>query len=143
MLGSFYSLRHNLRNMRHVFALPKMFRHTIWIARLKVTIGMKKFGMQVDTVLTSPLARAKETAQPIANLQALAGYPTPTIEENPLLIDRDWGTFEGRLASEVILQCTEWIYPPRTRKLYLSLVKWLPWQLGWVETTFDVFAGQI
>ena len=56
----------------------------------------------MDTVLTSPLSRAKETAQPIANLQGLAGHPTPKIEEIQLLIDRDWGTFEGRLASEVL-----------------------------------------
>ena len=55
----------------------------------------------MNSVLTSPLARAKETAQPIANLQALAGYATPKIEETSLLTDRDWGTFEGRLASEV------------------------------------------
>ncbi len=58
----------------------------------------------MDTVLTSPLARARETAQPIANLQALAGYKRPEIEESRLLIDRDWGTFEGRLASEVLVR---------------------------------------
>ena len=57
--------------------------------------------VQVGLVVASPLRRALETARPVVELQALAGNPRPGIETCDLLIDRDWGTFEGRLVQEV------------------------------------------
>lgn len=57
--------------------------------------------LQVDLVVSSQLARAMETAKPIAELQALAGNPKPQIRSEELLIDRDWGTFQGKLVQEV------------------------------------------
>ena len=57
--------------------------------------------VQVGLVVASPLRRALETARPVAELQALAGNTRPDIETCDLLVDRDWGTFEGRLVQEV------------------------------------------
>lgn len=57
--------------------------------------------MQVDSVVSSPLRRAKDTATPIAELQTLAGNSAPPISTQEGLVDRFWGSFEGRLVQEV------------------------------------------
>ena len=57
--------------------------------------------MQVDEIYTSPLTRAKETAQSIADLQSLAGFSRPSVRDCDDLNNRDWGSLEGRDASEV------------------------------------------
>jgi len=46
----------------------------------------------IDYIVSSPLARAYETAKIIARE---IGYPTDGIEVNPLLIKRNFGTLEG------------------------------------------------
>ncbi len=62
-------------------------------------------GLQVDVVISSPLKRALDTAQPIVELQALGGNPKPEMQTCELLTDRDWGTFQGRLVQEVGKSC--------------------------------------
>jgi len=57
--------------------------------------------LKVDVVISSPLRRAQDTAQPIAGLQALSGNPIPEMQTCEQLTDRDWGTFQGRLVQEV------------------------------------------
>ena len=57
--------------------------------------------LQVDAIYSSPLSRAKETAQSIADLQSLAGFSQPPVRESEDLNNRDWGSLEGREASEV------------------------------------------
>ena len=52
--------------------------------------------MQVDTIYSSPLSRAKETAQSIADLQSLAGFSSPPVSASDDLNNRDWGLLEGR-----------------------------------------------
>ena len=56
---------------------------------------------QVDAIYSSPLSRAKETAQSIADLQSLAGFSQPPVRACDDLNNRDWGSLEGREASEV------------------------------------------
>ena len=58
-------------------------------------------GLQVDTIFSSPLSRAKETAQSIADLQSLAGFSSPPVSATDDLNNRDWRSLEGRDASEV------------------------------------------
>ena len=52
-------------------------------------------------MVSSPLKRAQDTAKPIVDLQALSGNPKPEMQTYQELIDRDWGTFQGRLVQEV------------------------------------------
>ena len=59
------------------------------------------WALQVDAIYSSPLSRAKETAQSIADLQSLAGYSQPPVSACDDLNNRDWGSLEGREASEV------------------------------------------
>ena len=51
--------------------------------------------ISLAAVITSPLARARRTAEAIADRHAL------TVEEDFGLIDRDWGPWAGRSESEV------------------------------------------
>ncbi|CAL5219736.1 g1633 [Coccomyxa viridis] len=57
--------------------------------------------VKVDEIYSSPLTRAKETAQSIADLQSLAGFSRPSVSDCDDLNNRDWGSLEGRDASEV------------------------------------------
>ena len=80
------------------------------------------WALQVDAIYSSPLSRAKETAQSIADLQSLAGFSQPPVRESDDLNNRDWGSLEGREASEVpavFLSAYEWS-PASPRSRWLS-----------------------
>lgn len=54
--------------------------------------NLRKQGLAVDIILTSPLTRAHQTAQHIAS--ALE-YPTENIKIHPSLVERSFGDLEG------------------------------------------------
>lgn len=56
--------------------------------------------LSFDVVLTSPLIRARETADIIASV---ANLPTPKV--HPLLIERDFGIMTGKLAKDIEQLC--------------------------------------
>ena len=55
--------------------------------------GQKAKNLNIDLIVSSPLSRALETAQIIADE---IGYPRNEILVNPLFIERSWGDWEGR-----------------------------------------------
>lgn len=62
---------------------------------VKAGEGLKD--LTIDTIVSSPLIRTKETAQLVAEQ---IGYPNEAIIIEPLAIERYLGTFEGMLKSE-------------------------------------------
>jgi broad specificity phosphatase PhoE len=58
-------------------------------------------GMTFDTIFTSPLSRAHETAQIVAAELGMKREPIVL----PLLIERDFGVMTGRPISEVVSMC--------------------------------------
>ena len=68
-----------------------------------------------DVVLTSPLLRAKETAEILA---AVAKLPPPSV--HPLLIERDFGVMTGKLASDIKILCRPDIIETNTVTYFLS-----------------------
>lgn len=52
----------------------------------------------IDKIITSPLVRARETAQLVA---ATIGYDETTIAETPLLMERYFGTLQGKIEAEI------------------------------------------
>lgn len=68
-----------------------------------------------DVVLTSPLKRAKETAEIVATVAKL---PSPLV--HPLLIERDFGVMTGKLASDIKVLCAPEIIETNTVTYFLS-----------------------
>lgn len=56
------------------------------------TAGQNAHGLAIDCVISSPLSRAYETAQIVAEE---IGFPSHKIELNALLIERTYGDLEG------------------------------------------------
>lgn len=56
--------------------------------------GRNAKGIDIDLIISSPLARALETAKIVGNE---IGYPEQKIEINPLLIERNYGALENQL----------------------------------------------
>jgi uncharacterized phosphatase len=56
--------------------------------------GQKIKDLDIQHIISSPLSRAKETAEIIAEQ---IGYPVSKIEVNPLFIERHFGEFEGKV----------------------------------------------
>ena len=56
--------------------------------------GQNARKLQIDLIVSSPLSRAYETAKIIA---VEIGYPEVSIEINPLLIERDYGSLSGKI----------------------------------------------
>jgi uncharacterized phosphatase len=54
-------------------------------------IGAKR--LKIDLIVSSPLMRARETAEILADQ---IGYPKEKIVLSPLLIERHWGDLEGK-----------------------------------------------
>lgn len=54
----------------------------------------KRQGLTFDAIITSPMARAHETAQLLARE---LGYPQDKIIATPLLVERDFGALEGTI----------------------------------------------
>ncbi|HKR82438.1 MAG TPA: histidine phosphatase family protein [Candidatus Saccharimonadales bacterium] len=54
--------------------------------------AIKKSELHFDLIVTSPLARAIETAQIIASV---LNYPAYNIQANPQFVERDWGELTG------------------------------------------------
>lgn len=52
-------------------------------------------------MFSSPTLRAQDNAQTIADLQSLAGISSPKVQVMEALKNRDWGSLEGKNASEV------------------------------------------
>jgi probable phosphoglycerate mutase len=73
--------------------------------------------LHFDMVLTSPLIRASETAEIIAEV---AGLSKPVV--HPLLIERDFGMMTGKLASEIKALCSPDILETDTITYFLSPV---------------------
>lgn len=65
-------------------------------------VKSKSLLIQVDEVLTSPLTRAVENARTISEIQGLAGFPIAPVTVMDSLNNRDWGSLEGKLATEVL-----------------------------------------
>lgn len=55
--------------------------------------GKSAKGLGIDKIISSPMGRAKETAQIIAKE---IGYPLEAIEHNGLLVERNMGALEGQ-----------------------------------------------
>lgn len=55
--------------------------------------GLQAQSLSIDTIVTSTLSRAQETAGIIAEA---IGYPTNQILVNKLLVERDYGELEGK-----------------------------------------------
>jgi broad specificity phosphatase PhoE len=60
-----------------------------------VALGEALAGVGFDTVVTSPLTRARQTAQ------AIAGVSGARLEVDPDLVDRDYGPWTGSPAADV------------------------------------------
>lgn len=55
-------------------------------------------GIKIDTIVSSPLVRAHETARLVAQT---IGFDIDTIIETPLLMERYFGTMQGKKKSEM------------------------------------------
>ena len=56
---------------------------------------------QVTKVFSSPLQRAMYTSKVVQTFQTLAGHKPPQALQREELTNRDWGEWDGQLASEV------------------------------------------
>ena len=56
------------------------------------TAGIKAMGLEIDLIISSPLGRARQTAEIIANELS---YPVDKIRFSELLRERSWGDLEG------------------------------------------------
>ncbi len=72
-------------------------------------------GLQFDIVLCSPLKRAYETAEIIAQV---VGAPAPLV--HPLLIERDFGVMTGKRAVDIKALCAPDIIETDTVTYFLS-----------------------
>jgi len=57
------------------------------------TAGIGARDLKIDLIVSSPLTRARETAEILADQ---IGYPRDKIVLSPLLIERHWGALEGQ-----------------------------------------------
>lgn len=80
-----------------------------------VSARIKDADMKFDVVLSSPLIRAKETAEIISQR---TGNPTPIIED--LLIERDFGVMTGVESSKVKEICQPDVLETNTIVYFLS-----------------------
>lgn len=83
--------------------------------------------LEIDTVLSSPLYRAVETAREIALLQPLGGHKTPPILEYEELAELDFGDWAGRPMAAVRGQ--EWPEDGETLEDF-----WQRTKIAWHET---------
>lgn len=77
--------------------------------------GIKDIGFTFDAVYTSPLLRAKRTAEVVCETLGLA---EPTVLDS--LIERDFGTMTGELASDIERLCAPDIVKTDTITYFLS-----------------------
>lgn len=82
---------------------------------IEVASKIKEAGIGFDHILTSPLVRAKKTAEIISEL--IKG-PTPEVE--PELIERDFGAMTGVEQSKVIELCAPDILKTETVTYFLK-----------------------
>ena len=73
---------------------------------VKLVVRECSCAAQVSRLLCSPLQRAHHTAELVAQYQQLAGSRKPEVEAMEDLTNRDWGAWDGKLASEVIVQAS-------------------------------------
>ena len=67
--------------------------------RAASALGPRLAGVRFDRVLTSPLQRARHTAE-------LAGFPAA--EQEPLAVEWDYGDYEGLTRAEIRAQVPDW-----------------------------------
>lgn len=77
--------------------------------------------LQIDAIFSSPVERATENARTIADLQSLAGFPFPSVQVLGSLNNRDWGSLEGKNASEVTCSL---MYRMLFSGLHMSIHMW-------------------
>jgi probable phosphoglycerate mutase len=77
--------------------------------------GIKQEGFSFDTVYTSPLVRAKKTAEIVCETLGLA---EPKVLDS--LIERDFGVMSGKLASDIEKLCAPDIIKTDTITYFLS-----------------------
>ena len=73
---------------------------------LQVAEKMKQLGIEADSIVTSPLQRAKQSAGIVS---AILGYNVEDISVEPLLTERSFGEGEGKSWSELVAQYPEGI----------------------------------
>lgn len=76
------------------------------VQMLQVAEELKKLGIRVDLVITSPLLRARQSAEIVSEM---LGYKRSNILVEPLLIERNFGDGEGKTWSELLAQYPEGI----------------------------------
>jgi len=71
--------------------------------RQATSLGTRLAGVTFGRVVTSPLFRARETAEIVAALSAggTAGTGGPAVEADPRLREMDYGAWEGRTYAEI------------------------------------------
>lgn len=67
----------------------------------QLSAQIKKLGLNIDFVFSSPLQRALKTAQIVTSVN---NFPDPIIE--PLLIERDYGDMTGKQQSQILELCS-------------------------------------
>lgn len=67
----------------------------------QLACDIKNLNLKIDLVLTSPLLRAKTTADIVTQINS---FPSPTIE--PLLIERKFGVMTGEKKSNIVKLCS-------------------------------------
>ena len=72
----------------------------------RVAKEMKRMGIKADLLVTSPLMRAKKSADVVSNV---LDYARKDIVVEPLLIERSFGKGEGKIWSELVAQYPEGI----------------------------------
>lgn len=77
--------------------------------------AIKDAGLTFDVVYTSPLSRAKETAEIVSSI---AGLAQPLVD--PQLIERDFGAMTGKPAADIEALCAPAIIKTDTITYFLS-----------------------
>ena len=72
----------------------------------QVAREMKRVGIKVDLLVTSPLMRARKSAEIVSDIM---DYNVKDILVEPMLIERSFGKGEGKLWSELVAQYPEGI----------------------------------
>lgn len=89
-----YYIRHGLSemNVASIFAGPTDTPLTTEGRQAALEEGKKHKGIEIDFIITSPLSRAHDTGLLFAEG---AGLPASLIEQNGLLVERNFGVLEG------------------------------------------------
>ena len=72
-------------------------------------LALALVGMQLRRIISSPLARCRATAQPLASALGLC------VQEDPLLLEIAHGTWEGRYRDEIARNDTDRFYDWKNR----------------------------